>query len=158
LVWLGWVIDFIKKEKDFNFFIKCVLYMDKEYINKEYINKEYINKIIFSSGEILLPDSVRNPLMANIVGSSQKTFYISGWSIIHIINGILFGYLYLVFKYDMKRYVINMLILHTCWEGWQMLIGMSKPYKLTGPNNLIDTFMDTLLFMVGAYVALKIYK
>jgi hypothetical protein len=133
-------------------------YINKEYINKEYINKEYINKIIFSSGEILLPDSVRNPLMANIVGSSQKTFYISGWSIIHIINGILFGYLYLVFKYDMKRYVINMLILHTCWEGWQMLIGMSNPYKLTGPNNLIDTFMDTLLFMVGAYVALKLYK
>ena len=122
------------------------------------MDKEYIKEIIFSSGEILLPDTVNNTLRSNIVGSSKKTIYISVWSIIHIINGILFGYLYLVFKYDMKRYVINMLILHTVWEVWQMLIGIAKPYKLTGPNNLIDTFMDTLLFMVGAYVALKLYK
>ena len=121
------------------------------------IDKEYIKEIIFSSGEILLPDSVKNPLTANIIGSSKKTFYISGWSIIHIINGLIVGFLYLFFNYDIKRYAINMLIIHTVWEVWQMLIGMSKPYKLTGSNNLIDTIMDTLLFMLGAYVILKLY-
>ena len=34
-----------------------------------------------------------------------------------------------------------------------MLIGMAKPYKLTGRSNLIDTIMDTILFMLGAYIA-----
>ena len=121
------------------------------------IDKEYIKEIIFSSGEILLPDSVKNSLTSNIIGSSKKTFYISGWSIIHIINGLIVGFLYLFFNYDIKRYAINMLIIHTVWEVWQMLIGMSKPYKLTGSNNLIDTIMDTLLFMLGAYVILKLY-
>ena len=121
------------------------------------MDKEYIKEIIFSSGEILLPDSVKNSLTSNIIGSSKKTFYISGWSIIHIINGLIVGFLYLFFKYDIKRYAINMLIIHTVWEVWQMLIGMSKPYKLTGSNNLIDTIMDTLLFMLGAYVILKLY-
>ena len=121
------------------------------------IDKEYIKEIIFSSGEILLPDSVKNSLTSNIIGSSKKTFYISGWSIIHIINGLIVGFLYLFFNYDIKRYAINMLIIHTVWEAWQMLIGMSKPYKLTGSNNLIDTIIDTLLFMLGAYVILKLY-
>jgi hypothetical protein len=37
------------------------------------------------------------------------------------------------------------------WELWQMLIGMAKPYKLTGRSNLIDTIMDTIFFMFGAY-------
>jgi hypothetical protein len=51
-----------------------------------------------------------------------------------------------------------MLIIHTVWEFWQMLIGMSKPYKLTGSSNLIDIIMDTLLFMFSAYITLKLYK
>jgi hypothetical protein len=39
-----------------------------------------------------------------------------------------------------------------------MLIGMSKPYKLTGRSNLIDTIIDTILFMSGAFIARKYYK
>ena len=50
-----------------------------------------------------------------------------------------------------------MFIIHTIWELWQMLIGMSKPYKLTGRSNLIDTIMDTIFFMVGAYIVRKYY-
>jgi len=147
------LVGLIEPKRISIFFIKSGLYMD----NMDNMNKEYIKEIIFSSGEILLPDSVKNPLMANIIGSSKKTFYISGWSIIHIINGLIVGFLYLFFNYDIKRYAINMLIIHTCWEVWQMLIGMSKHYKLTGSNNLIDIIMDTLLFMLGAYVILKLY-
>ena len=42
------------------------------------------------------------------------------------------------------------------WEFWQMLVGMSKPYKLTGRNNLIDIIIDTIFFMLGAYIVIKI--
>ena len=122
------------------------------------MDNEYIKKIIYSSGDIFLPESVKTILLTEIIGSMKKTFYITVWSVIHFINGIIVGYLYLFFKYDIKRYAIIMLIIHTCWEFWQILIGMSKPYNLTGQNNLVDIIVDTLLFMLGAYITLKIYK
>jgi hypothetical protein len=120
------------------------------------MDKEYIKKIIYSSGDIFLPENVKTILQRDIIGSSKKTFYISGWSMNHFISGIIVGYLYLYFKYDVTRYTLNMLIIHTCWEVWQILIGMSKPYKLTGSSNLVDTIIDTLLFMCGSYITLKI--
>jgi hypothetical protein len=120
------------------------------------MDKEYIKKIIYRSGDVFLPENVITILATDIIGSSKKTFYISGWSIIHFISGILTGYLYLYFKYDITRYALNMLIIHTLWELWQISIGTSKPYKLTERGNIIDTIVDTLLFMWGAYIILKI--
>jgi hypothetical protein len=117
---------------------------------------KYIKKIIYNSGNAFLPDKISAALRVDILGSSEKTFYITGWSIIHLLNGILFGYLYYYFKYDMKHYILNLLILHTLWEIWQIIIGMSKPYKLTGNSNIVDIFVDTLLFMSGAYLTLKL--
>jgi hypothetical protein len=124
-----------------------------------YMYREYIKKIIYSSGDVFLPEQINNALRTDLLGSSKKTFYITGWSIIHLLNGIIFGYLYLYFKYDIKHYILNLFILHTLWEIWQFIIGMSKPYNLTGKNNILDIIVDTLLFMCGAYITLKlIYK
>ena len=122
------------------------------------MDKEYIKQIIYTNGEILLPDSVKDTFGSDITGSSKKTFYISGWSVIHFINGLFVGFIYLFFKYDIKRYIIMMLIIHTLWESWQSIIGIAKPYKLIGRNNIIDSIMDTILFMLGAYITLKLYK
>ena len=44
-----------------------------------------------------------------------------------------------------------MFIIHTLWELWQVLIGMSNPTKITGLGNIVDIFADTILFMVGAF-------
>ena len=120
-------------------------------MNKEYMNKEYLNQILYNSGDVFLPESVKNILMTDIIGTSKKTFYISGWSLIHFMNGLIISYLYLYFKFDKRLFTLKLLTIHTLWELWQVLIGMSKPYKLTGRSNLIDTFMDTFLFMLGAY-------
>ena len=117
------------------------------------IDKKYIQNIIYNSGDVFLPEKVKNILGKDLIGNSKKTFYVSGWSIVHFINGIIFGYLYLLyFKGDRKLYFLKMFIIHTVWEFWQMLIGMAKPYKLTGRSNLIDTIMDTIFFMLGAYI------
>jgi hypothetical protein len=116
------------------------------------MNNEYLYKIIYNSGDVFLPETLKNILQKDIIGSSQKTFYISGWSIVHFINGIIFGYLYLYFKYDIRSYFLTMLIIHTLWELWQTIIGMAKPYKITGRSNIVDTIMDTILFMCGAYI------
>ena len=117
------------------------------------MDKEWLQKVLYSSGDVFLPEQVKKTLGTDIIGSSKKTIYISGWSMVHFINGVIFGYLYLhYFKGDRRYYFFKMFIIHTMWECWQMLIGMAKPYKLTGRSNLIDTIMDTIFFMLGAYV------
>ena len=116
------------------------------------MNYKLLKNIIYNSGDVFLPDNIKEILSYNLIGSHKKTFYISGWSIVHFINGILFGYLYLYFQYNKKDYIINLLTLHTLWELWQIIIGMSRPYSLSGRSNLIDTFLDTILFMSGALI------
>lgn len=116
-----------------------------------------LHNIIYNSGDAFLPEKLKNILGVDLIGSSTKTFYVSGWSIVHIINGIIFGYIYLYFKGDPRFYILKLFILHTIWECWQVLIGMAKPYKLTGRSNLIDSIMDTVFFMSGAYIVRKYY-
>jgi hypothetical protein len=122
------------------------------------MNKDYLQQIFYNSGDIFLPEIVKNLLMTDLIGTSKKTFYISGWSLVHLMNGFITGYLYLYFKFDKRFFTLKMLTIHTLWELWQVLIGMSKPYKLTGRSNLLDTFMDTLLFMLGAYSMRFVYS
>ena len=121
------------------------------------MNKIYLQNIIYNSGNTFLSEKVKNILGTDLIGTSKKTFYVSGWSIVHFINGLIIGYIYLYFKGDSRFYIFKLFIIHTIWEFWQMLIGMSKPYKLTGRSNLIDTIMDTILFMSGAYLVRKYY-
>ena len=111
-----------------------------------------LKDIIYNSGDVFLPENVKKILGIELIGTYKKTFYVSGWSILHFINGIIIGYIYLYFKGNSKLYFYKLFIIHTIWEFWQMLIGMSKPYKLTGRNNLIDIIMDTIFFMLGAYI------
>ena len=116
------------------------------------MNKTWLNQLIYNSGDIFLPKRIKKILLIDLVGSSKKTLYVSGWSIIHLINGIISGYIYLYFKWNRKLYILKLLIIHTIWELWQTIIGMAKPYKLTGRSNLIDSLLDTLFFMLGAYI------
>ncbi len=111
-----------------------------------------LQDIIYSSGDVFLPEKVKKILRTDLIGTSKKTFYVSGWSILHFINGIIIGYIYLYFNGDRKLYFYKLFIIHTIWEFWQMLIGMSNPFKLTDSNNLIDIIMDTIFFMLGAYI------
>ena len=119
------------------------------------INKKYLQNIIYNSGDAFLPENIKNILATDLIGTSKKTFYVSGWSLFHLIIGIIMGYIYLYFKGDRRFYFLNMFIIHTIWELWQMLIGMSKPYKLTGRSNLIDSIMDTIFFMLGSSLVHK---
>ena len=123
------------------------------------MNKLSFQNIIYNSGDAFLPEKIKNILGIELIGTYEKTFYISGWSILHVINGIILGYLYLYSKWNPKFYMFKLFILHTIWELWQMLIGMSNPHKLTGRNNIVDTIVDTILFMLGAYLVrrCKIY-
>jgi hypothetical protein len=122
------------------------------------MTKQSILDIVYKSGDAFLPEHINKILNINIIGSSKGTFYISGWSIIHLLNGVFIGLFYLFMRWSVEVYMLKMFALHTMWECWQILIGMSKPYMLTGGNNLVDTIVDTLLFMFGAYISLLLNK
>lgn len=128
-------------------------------LNIHKINRKTVENMIYNSGDFFLPTPVKQILDKDIFGSSKKTFYFSGWSIIHFLSGVLFGYIYLYLGYTMTRstYYYKLFILHTIWELWQMLIGMSKPYNLTGGSNIVDTLFDTLYFMIGAHITYMLY-
>jgi hypothetical protein len=114
-------------------------------------------KVIYNSGDVFLPKHIKSILDDSIYMTNNHSFYINGWSFIHFFSGILFGAIYLYLDKPTKFYYYKMLVIHTIWELWQMLIGMSKPWKLTGDSNLIDTFVDTFAFMFGTYVILQFY-
>jgi hypothetical protein len=115
-------------------------------------------KMIYHSGDFFLPKPIKQTLDKNIYMTQNYSFYINGWTIIHYLSGMILGAIYLYLGKQISFfYYYNLFIIHTIWELWQMLIGMSKPWLLTGDSNLIDTFVDTIVFMFGAYVTLQIY-
>lgn len=117
-----------------------------------------IREFLYKSGDIFLPKKIRDFLEITIIGCSYKTFYISLWSIVHFLSGILFGFLYIYSNYfDINNYYKNHLIFHTIWEIWQVIIGMSKPWKIVGNSNIVDTILDTILYISGTFIIYNIY-
>ena len=114
-------------------------------------------QIIYNSGDFFFPKSIKNILDKNIYMTQNKSFYINGWSVLHYCSGMILGAIYLYLDKGIYFYYYNLFIIHTIWEFWQIIIGMSKPWRLTGDSNLIDTFIDTLVFMIGTYVTLRLY-
>jgi len=122
------------------------------------MNETLLQQFLYNSGDAFLPEKIKQLLSTDFIGSSTKTFYVSGWSIVHFMNGIIIGYLYLYFNWDRRLYMFKLFIIHTLWELWETILGMSKPYNLTGRGNIIDMIMDTLFFMLGAYILRSYYK
>lgn len=126
-------------------------------MNKLFKNIDW-KEMIYNSGDFFLPKPIKKLLDKNLYETKNYSFYISGWTFVHYFSGMLLGIYYLYLDKSVQFYYYNLFIIHTIWELWQILIGMSKPWKLTGPSNLIDTFVDTIVFMLGTYITLQIYK
>lgn len=98
------------------------------------------------SGDLFLPKGLKNFLEIYLIGSTNTLFYITLWSIMHFISGLFTGYFFLhCTQFAFKESVIFAFVLHTLWELWQYLI-TNTPSTLRG---LIDTIVDTILFMFG---------
>lgn len=116
-------------------------------------------EIIYSSGDVFLPEPIKN-LLGKLLFKypnvkDDYVFYIQGWSIVHFVSGVVFGYLYSKIGGSALNYYYYALIAHAWWELWQIIIGMSKPLMLSGRNSIVDIVVDTLLFMFGAYLVKK---
>ena len=112
------------------------------------------DSLVYRSGDLFATKKIRAFLETFIYGSYDGTFYLTYWSVMHLLSGVLVA---LIFKkWDITDYPYWAgFAIHTLWELWQVFIRMSNPFKLTGHNNIVDTLMDTLLFMLGMWVVYR---
>ena len=114
-----------------------------------------IDDILFRSGDVFLPEPIKDLLEQGIYFDNKESIYINGWTGIHFLSGFITGKIYLKKQLSLENYYLNLFIIYTLWEFWQVFIGMAKPWKLEGASNLIDSIIDTLAFMLGTYLAKK---
>jgi hypothetical protein len=110
------------------------------------------NKFLQKLDHAFLSEKYRHRLHKPFLGSRQ-TIYFDGWSLVHLTNGLIFGYVYIKMGFNMTHYYCILLVLHIIWEIYQMYIKSSNPYSLKGPNSITDAFIDTLSFMFGVFLA-----
>jgi len=96
-----------------------------------------LEDILYRSGDVFLPKSVRDVLERYYVGSDTSLVYFTNWSLVHFFSGM-------VVAYFTKSYIKGFL-LHSVWEFWQIII-RNTPLSLRG---LIDIGVDTIMFMLG---------
>lgn len=121
---------------------------------------EKYSYLFINSADFFLPKPIVNLLNTNFYKLSNYSFYINGWTFIHFLSGMLLGIIYLnLYSTNYYNlYFYSLFIIHTIWELWQMLVKVSKPWKLTGDSNLIDTLVDTFVFMCGAAINIIILQ
>lgn len=99
--------------------------------------------LLYSSGDLFLPDNIINLLNTYIVGDAVSSYYINLWSILHLVVGLLFRFV----SHDVNIAFMT----HFIWELWQVVIGMTK-LNLRG---VVDIINDFALFIVGFYIGEK---
>ena len=93
--------------------------------------------ILYRSGDVFLPKSVRDILGRYYVGSDTSLVYFTNWSLIHFVSGVVVAYY--------TRSYLKGFIIHTLWELWQIFI-RNTPLTYRG---FIDIGVDTGMFMLG---------
>ena len=99
------------------------------------------------SGDLFLPQPIKRFLYSYIIGSDSSMFYISYWSILHMLSGVLTGFILLKW-FTNAPYYFTGLFVHTIWELWQKFIGMTE-WDLRGA---VDTAVDTIMHLIGMFL------
>jgi hypothetical protein len=107
--------------------------------------------LFFRSGDLFLNKRMRKFLETFLIGSYDSSIYITYWSILHFISGIITSYILHIYAPNIQHPYSVGFAGHTLWEGWQVYIGMSRPWNWKGHNGFTDFTMDTALFMAGMY-------
>jgi hypothetical protein len=120
-----------------------------------------IRKFLYNSGDLFLPREMNRFLNMYIIGNPETALYIKNWSLFHVFSGIIIGYFvnkYLIIrnppidKIILNNFYFKMLMFHTVFEIWQIFIENSNPFVFKGHGNFIDIIVDTILFMIGAFI------
>jgi hypothetical protein len=108
--------------------------------------------LIYRSGDAFLPASVTQFLMQYWVGNDTSLFYVNNWSLVHFTSGILTGVA--ASWLNWTNPLLMGLVIHTLWEIWQIVIGMTR----LNVRGAVDITMDTIWFMTGLWLAVKVAK
>lgn len=104
-------------------------------------------ELMYRSGDLFLPLTVSRFLGRYWVGNDQTVFYVTNWTLVHLISGMIIGILMKrQCSHSRQKYYLTGLVIHTLWECWQIFIGMTPILTSRG---LVDTMVDTLSFMMG---------
>lgn len=104
-----------------------------------------VKDLLFLSGDLFLPKRVRNVLEEYHLGNMRSLVYITNWSLLHALSGMLVGYI-LFHYYSEYDYYWTGFLIHTIWEVWQILVKNTPYWTLRGK---VDVVVDTLMFMGG---------
>jgi hypothetical protein len=99
------------------------------------------SSLLYRSGDAFFSERIKRFLGQYIVGDDTTLFYLNLWSINHFLSGVVVGFARIGGPFFA-------FVLHTVWEIWQIIIGMT-PLNLRG---VIDTFVDTIVYMLGFYL------
>lgn len=102
---------------------------------------------LYASGDLFLPKEVRGILETYLIGNDKSIFYLSLWSFMHMLSGVLYSFV--------DRSYWNYFLLHTIWELWQLYIGMTPIHTLRGS---VDIVTDTVMGLLGVWVGLYLRK
>lgn len=109
--------------------------------------------VLFLSGDLFLPKSVRRVLEHYYVGNDRTLIYITNWSLVHFFTGVLTAWV-LETHYPGYDTLFTAFLLHTMWEIWQLAV-RNTPWTLRG---FLDVGMDTLLFLGGFLAYLQVTR
>lgn len=99
------------------------------------------NDFLCHSGDLFLPPSVRRILETYIIGNDTTLFYVTFWTVMHLVSGLLVAYF--------KSSYMTGFIIHGVWEMYQIIVKNTNIYSLRG---YIDIVTDTVFFMFGMFV------
>lgn len=105
--------------------------------------------ILFRSGDLFLPKGVRYFLEYYYIGNSKSKFYVTNWSIVHFLTGILVASYLLKKRMNIFEIILITFLIHTVWELWQIYGGNTPIRTLRGQ---IDVLVDTVFYMAGVGV------
>lgn len=108
-------------------------------------------QIKYDSSAFFMPHTLQKIIDTEIYVSKDKRLEINGWTIMHLISGIIIGFIYLHYlKYNNNFiwYFIVLLSLHIIWEYYETLISIEKPFEEID-DIYDDTIIDTIFFAIG---------
>jgi hypothetical protein len=108
---------------------------------------------LYLSGDLFLPKSVRTTLEHYHVGNDKSLVYVTNWSFMHLLAGLIVGWILKTY-YEEYDYYWTGLAVHTFWEVWQILVKNTPIWKLRG---VIDIGTDTLFFVAGMGIFSRVF-
>ena len=112
-----------------------------------------LEDVLFRSGDVFLPKQVHHVLERYHYGGDQSLLYLTNWSLVHAVSGIIVGWI-LLLRYPAMSYYWTGFWVHNAWEAWQILVKNTPYWTWRGR---LDVVTDTVFFMGGMLLVARLF-